>query len=99
MNILSPFKILCKSKEELEKVMLILLSHNYSWSSGHISIRPPEFNSLGSNQNYYVFIYCNGNKKLTYDTIRKHDIDNNLKNCNNYSVITLSELEIMDKKF
>ena len=39
MKLTPPFKILCTSKEMLEKVLLILLSHNNTWRSGHTTLK------------------------------------------------------------
>ena len=91
LDLKPPFRILCTSKESFEKTMLILLSNNFIWRSGSSNIKPPIF-SIDFNKNN-IIIYCNHNKLLSYSELSK-----TITNFNN-PIMTLSELELLDKKF
>ncbi len=91
LDLKPPFRILCTSKESFEKTMLILLSNNFTWRSGSSNIKPPIF-SIDFNKNN-IIIYCNHNKLLSYSELSK-----TITNFNN-PIMTLSELELLDKKF
>lgn len=91
LNLEPSFRILCTSKESFEKAMLILLSNNFTWRSGSTNIKPPIFSMDFDKKN--IVIYCNNNKSLSYGELSK-----TIVNFNN-PIMTLSELELLDKKF
>ena len=104
MKLTPPFKILCTSKEMLEKVLLILLSHNNTWRSGNTTLKPGE-QSFNFDPNIYVFIYLHKDNNFSYDELTSHVYNvryfdtNNSPTYSDYPLMTLSELELWDKKF
>lgn len=91
LDLKPPFRILCTSKESFEKTMLILLSNNFTWRSGSTNIKPPIFSMDFDKKN--IIIYCNSSKSLSYGELSKTIVTFN------NPIMTLSELESLDKKF
>lgn len=91
LDLKPPFRILCTSKESFEKAMLILLSNNFTWRSGSSNIKPPGFSFDFDKNN--IILFCKSKKSLTYV-----DSSKTITNFNN-PIMTLSELELLDKKF
>ena len=104
MKLTPPFKILCTYKEMLEKVLLILLSHNNTTRLGHTALKPGE-QSFNFDPNIYIFIYLHKDNKFSYDELTSHVYNvryfdtNNSPTYSDYPIMTLSELELLDKKF